>query len=280
MKGASEGFWRRTWRRFLSHKPGVIGLVMVGGVVLLALLAPLIAPQAQGVQDPDALLQGPSAAHWLGTDQLGRDVWSRLLFGARVSLVVASVTSVLAMTLGTMLGALSAWLGGWVDNVLMRIVDVLYSFPDLLLIIIISVLIGQGIEGITLSLSLVSWVTVARVVRGEVLAIKQRPFVEAARALGFGGGRILLRHVLPHTIAPIVVTLTFRIPAVILAESTLSFIGLGLQPPTSSWGVMAASGWSAMAFYPHLIVAPALAIFITILGFNLLGDGLRDVMAK
>lgn len=280
MKGASEGFWRRTWRRFLSHKPGVIGLVMVGGVVLLALLAPLIAPQAQGVQDPDALLQGPSAAHWLGTDQLGRDVWSRLLFGARVSLVVASVTSVLAMTLGTMLGALSAWLGGWVDNVLMRIVDVLYSFPDLLLIIIISVLIGQGIEGITLSLSLVSWVTVARVVRGEVLAIKQRPFVEAARALGFGGGRILLRHVLPHTIAPIVVTLTFRIPAVILAESTLSFIGLGLQPPTSSWGVMAASGWSAMAFYPHLIVAPALAIFITILGFNLLGDGLRDAMAK
>lgn len=275
-----EGFWGRTWRRFKHNKPGMIGMGLVSLVVLMALLAPLLAPQAQGFQNSDALLQGPSMAHWLGTDQLGRDVWSRLLFGARVSLIVAVVTSAIAMTLGTMLGAVSAWVGGWVDNVLMRIVDVLYSFPDLLLIIIISVLIGQGIEGITLSLSLVSWVTVARVVRGEVLAIKQRPFVEAARALGFGSGRILFRHVLPHTVAPIVVTLTFRIPAVILAESTLSFIGLGLQPPTSSWGVMAASGWSAMAFYPHLIVAPALAIFVTILGFNLFGDGLRDAMAR
>lgn len=280
MTAHSEGFWGRTWRRFKHNKTGMIGLGLVLVVVVLALLAPWLAPQTQGFQDPDALLQSPGGAHWLGTDQLGRDVWSRLLFGARVSLTVAMVTSALAMTLGTMLGAVSAWVGGWVDNVLMRIVDVLYSFPDLLLIIIISVLIGQGIEGITLSLSLVSWVTVARVVRGEVLAIKQRPFVEAARALGFGSGRILFRHVLPHTVAPIVVTLTFRIPAVILAESTLSFIGLGLQPPASSWGVMAASGWSAMAFYPHLIVAPALAIFVTILGFNLFGDGLRDAMAR
>jgi len=255
------------------------GLVVVAGILAMALVAPVISPYGEGQQDPSALLQGPSLAHWFGTDQLGRDVLTRVLFGARVSMTVALATSALAMLLGTALGALSGYVGGRVDNILMRIVDVLYSFPDLLLIIIISVVIGQGVVGITISLSLVSWVTVARVVRGEVLSIKQRPFVEAARALGFPPGRILVREILPHTVAPIIVTLTFRIPTVILAESTLSFIGLGLQPPASSWGVLAAAGWSAIAFYPHLIVFPSLAIFVTILAFNLLGDGLRDAMS-
>ena len=269
----------RALRRFLKSRAGVLGLGIVALIALLALLAPWLTSIAPEAQDPTALLQGPSLTHLLGTDQLGRDVWSRLLFGARVSLIVALATSAIAMVLGTALGALSGWIGGRFDDASMRAVDVVYSFPDLLLIIIISVLIGQGVVGIILSLSLVSWVTVARVVRGEVLSIKQRDFVEAARALGLNRSRILTRHVLPHTVSPIVVTLTFRIPAVILAESTLSFIGLGLQPPASSWGVMAASGWSAMALYPHLIAAPAAAIFLTILGFNLLGDGLRDAMA-
>lgn len=273
-------FWGRTWHRLKRDRAAMTGAALVAGVTLLALLAPVISPYGEEVQDANALLQNPSLSHWFGTDQLGRDLLSRTLYGARVSMFVALVTSALAMTLGTALGAFSGWVGGRTDNILMRIVDVLYSFPDLLLIIIISVVIGQGVAGITISLSLVSWVTVARVVRGEVLALKQRPFVEAARALGFGQARILVRHVLPHTIAPIIVTLTFRIPAVILAESTLSFIGLGLQPPASSWGVLAASGWSAMTFYPHLIFFPALAIFITILGFNLLGDGLRDAMSR
>lgn len=273
-------FWGRTWYRLKRNRAAMTGLTLVAGITLLALLAPVISPYGEEVQDANALLQNPSMSHWFGTDQLGRDLLSRTLYGARVSMFVALVTSAIAMGLGTALGALSGWVGGRTDNILMRIVDVLYSFPDLLLIIIISVVIGQGVAGITISLSLVSWVTVARVVRGEVLALKQRPFVEAARALGFGRTRILVRHVLPHTIAPIIVTLTFRIPAVILAESTLSFIGLGLQPPASSWGVLAASGWSAMTFYPHLIFFPALAIFITILGFNLLGDGLRDAMSR
>lgn len=277
---ANKGFWGRVWSRFRKSKLGMSGLVLVVAILVCALCAPLLTSYDPGYQDGAALLQGPGIDHVLGTDQLGRDVWSRLLYGARVSLLVASVTSVLAMSFGTALGAVSGWLGGKIDEVLMRVVDVLYSFPDLLLIIIVSVFLGQGVTGIIVSLSLVSWVTVARVVRGEVLSIRTRDFVEAARALGFGSARILLRHVLPHTVAPVVVTLTFRIPAVILAESTLSFIGLGLQPPASSWGVMAASGWSAMAFYPHLIVAPALAIFLTILGFNLLGDGLRDAMGR
>lgn len=273
-------FWGRVWYRLRRDRFAMTGLFIVAGAAILALLAPLLAPYSEGMQDPGALLQGPSVAHPFGTDQLGRDLFSRVLFGARVSMTVALLTSMIAVALGTALGAVSGWLGGRIDNILMRIVDVLYSFPDLLLIIIISVLVGQGVFGITLSLSLVSWVTVARVVRGEVLSIKQRPFVEAARAMGYPGSRILLRHVLPHTIGPVIVTLTFRIPAVILAESTLSFIGLGLQPPASSWGVLASHGWSAMTFYPHLILFPSLAIFLTILGFNLLGDGLRDAMSK
>ena len=273
-----QTYWARTWWKFKRNRTAMVGLGIVAVITLLAVLAPFISPYAEEFQDPDALLQGISWAHPFGTDQLGRDLLSRVLYGARVSMAVAIITSLIAMTLGTLLGAFSGYVGGRIDNVLMRFVDVMYSFPDLLLIIIISVVIGQGVVGIVLSLSLVSWITVARVVRGEVLAIKQRPFVEAARALGFGRWRILFREILPHAVAPIVITLTFRIPSVILAESTLSFIGLGLQPPASSWGVLASSGWTAMTFYPHLIIFPSLAIFVTILAFNMVGDGLRDAM--
>lgn len=278
MSKRPQTFWAQVWWKFRRNKVAMFGLALVGAITLAALLAPVIAPYTQEAQDPAALLQGVSLAHPFGTDQLGRDLFSRVLYGARVSMAVALVTSFIAMILGTALGAFSGFVGGRVDNLLMRFVDVMYSFPDLLLIIIISVVIGQGVFGIILSLSLVSWITVARVVRGEVLAIKQRPFVEAARALGFGRVRILLREILPHAVAPIIITLTFRIPSVILAESTLSFIGLGLQPPASSWGVLASSGWTAMTFYPHLIIFPSLAIFVTILAFNVVGDGLRDAM--
>ena len=273
-----ETFWASVWWKLRRNRVAMTGLAVVAFIVVAALLAPVIAPYPEDFQNPEALLQGISLQHPMGTDRLGRDLFSRVLYGARVSMAVAIITSLIAMTFGTLLGAFSGYVGGRLDNVLMRVVDVMYSFPDLLLIIIISVVIGQGVVGIILSLSLVSWITVARVVRGEVLSIKQRPFVEAARALGFGRWRILAREILPHALAPIIITLTFRIPSVILAESTLSFIGLGLQPPASSWGVLAADGWTAMTFYPHLIVFPALAIFITILAFNLLGDGLRDAM--
>jgi len=272
-------FWGRTWHRLKKNKLALAGLAVIGLIGLVALLAPWIAPYAEETQDTNALLQGPSWAHLMGTDRLGRDMLSRVIFGTRVSVTIATVTSLIAMVFGTVLGAVSGYVGGRLDNILMRMVDVLYSFPDLLLIIIISVVIGQGVVGITLSLSLVSWITVARIVRGEVLSIKERPFVEAARSLGFGGPRIVFREILPHVVAPIVVTLTFRIPSVILAESTLSFIGLGLQPPASSWGVLASDGWTAITFFPHLIIFPSLAIFVTILAFNIVGDGLRDAMS-
>ncbi len=281
MSGSGEmptTYWARVGWKLRRDRLALTGCAIVVGILAIALLAPVLAPYSEELQNTDAVLQGPSFAHPFGTDRLGRDLLSRVLYGARVSMTVALVTSIFAMVFGTILGAVSGWVGGRVDNALMRVVDVLYSFPDLLLIIIISVVIGQGVFGIILSLSLVSWVIVARVVRGEVLSLKERPFVESARAMGFSSGRILFRHVLPHTVAPILVTLTFRVPAVILAESTLSFIGLGLQPPASSWGVLASHGWTAMTFHPHLVIAPSVAIFVTILAFNLAGDGLRDAM--
>jgi oligopeptide transport system permease protein len=270
---------RSVMARVLANRSVRFGLVIVGTIGALALLAPWLAPHGFEEQHPDALLQAPSSTWWLGTDRLGRDVASRLLFGARISMTVALATSAVAMVLGTVWGALSGWLGGRVDELMMRVVDALYSFPDLLLVVFVATWLGQSMLGIILSLSVVSWVTVARLVRGEVHVLRERAFVEAARALGLPPWRVVARHIMPMVVGPLLVTLTFRIPAVILAESTLSFIGLGLQAPFSSWGVMAAEGWEAMAFHPHLIGAPSMAMCLTIFGFHLLGEGLRRSLA-
>jgi oligopeptide transport system permease protein len=212
----------------------------------------------------------------MGTDSLGRDLLSRLMYGARLSLFIGILTAAAAMVIGTLYGAISGYAGGWLDNALMRFIDVVYALPDLLLIILIKIMIEHDLLGIFLALSLVSWVTVARIIRGEVLRLRESAYVEAARALGMSHVRILLRHILPNTMGALIVTLTFRIPAAILAESTLSFVGIGIHPPMASWGTLAQEGWSAMKFYPHLIFFPSLAIFATMMAFNFLGDSLRD----
>lgn len=274
----SERYATRVWAKYRRNRSAMIGLIGVAGIVAAALLGPLVLSWAPDVPNPEALLQSPSLSHPFGTDQLGRDLLARTLAGARVSLVIALVTSFVALIVGITYGAVSGWAGARLDNAMMRIVDVLYSFPDLLLVIIVSLVVGRGVPGMIVALSTVSWITVARIVRGEVRALKVRPFVEAARAVGSPQTRILGREILPNLISPVLITLTFRIPSVILAESTLSFIGLGLQPPASSWGVLAAEGWQALTFYPHLILFPSLAIFVTILGFNLVGEGLREAV--
>lgn len=256
-------------------------LVLAAGLLIIiitigAIFAPLLAPYPFDLQDPDRILSPPDTGHIMGTDRLGRDLLSRIIYGSRVSLSIGFFTALSALIIGTLYGAVSGYAGGRLDNIMMRGVDVIYSLPDLLLIILITIIIGRGVTGIFLALSVMSWMTIARLIRGEVLRIKEMPYIEAERAIGAGDGRILFYHILPNTLGPLIVTLTFRIPAAILAESTLSFIGLGISPPFASWGTLANDGWTTLRFYPHLIVFPGITIFLTILSFNLIGDWIGD----
>ena len=247
-------------------------------IFLASVLAPWIAPYSYQEQDMLNLLSFPGENHWLGTDRLGRDLLSRMIYGARVSLFVGVFSTLLALIFGTIYGTVSGYVGGRTDNLMMRVVDVIFALPDLLMIILITVLMGRGVTGVFIALTLVSWVTIARLVRGEVLRIKEYPFILAAKALGASNLRIMIREIFPNILGILVVTLSFRIPVAILAESTLSFIGLGIAPPASSWGTLASDGWTAIKFYPHLILFPSLAIFFTILSFNFLGEGLREYL--
>ncbi|SVA11533.1 uncharacterized protein METZ01_LOCUS64387 [marine metagenome] len=247
-------------------------------IFLVSLLAPWVAPYSYQEQDTLNILAFPGVEHFLGTDRLGRDLLSRMIYGARVSLFVGVFSTLIALVIGTVYGTISAYVGGKTDNLMMRVVDVVFALPDLLMIILITVLMGRGVTGVFIALTMVSWVTIARLVRGEVLRIKEYPFILAAKALGASHFRIMLREIFPNILGILVVTLSFRIPVAILAESTLSFIGLGIAPPASSWGTLASDGWTAIKFYPHLILFPSLAIFFTILSFNFLGEGLREYL--
>ena len=247
-------------------------------ILSVSLLAPWVAPYSYQEQDTLNILAFPGVEHFLGTDRLGRDLLSRMIYGARVSLFVGVFSTLIALVIGTVYGTISAYVGGKTDNLMMRVVDVVFALPELLMIILITVLMGRGVTGVFIALTMVSWVTIARLVRGEVLRIKEYPFILAAKALGASHFRIMLREIFPNILGILIVTLSFRIPVAILAESTLSFIGLGIAPPASSWGTLASDGWTAIKFYPHLILFPSLAIFFTILSFNFLGEGLREYL--
>lgn len=283
--GSHKSLWSDAWKRLKKNKASLVSFYIIVFVCSVAALAPWISPYSFETQNIDRILEGPSADHWLGTDGLGRDMLSRLIYGARMSMSVGIFTAFFSLLLGGVYGAISGWLGGWVDSVMMRFVDILSAIPSLVLLILVSVIFNsirfsenpevRALVGIFLSLSIVGWVGVARLVRGQVLQVKQMLYVESARALGASGRSILFKHIFPNILGPIIVILTFQVPSNILFESFLSFIGLGLQPPYSSWGVLANDGWRAKS-YPHLILSPGTAIFFTMLAFNLLGDGLRD----
>ena len=251
-------------------------------VLLGATFAPWISPYAVGGLEERRLLETPSGAHWMGTDGLGRDLLTRVLYGARVSLAVGLGTALIALLLGTAYGLIAGFKGGNWDQFMMRLVDIFYGLPDMLIFILLSLLFGRHIGGLLVALGLVSWVRFARIARGQVLQAKEFLFVEGAVALGASRPRVLLRHILPNIVGPIIVTMTFSIPSAILAESTLSFIGIGINDPYShwgtSWGTLAQDGYRAMRSYPHVIAFPAAAIFLTILSFNTLGNGLRDLL--
>lgn len=277
-----------SWKRLKKNKVALASAAVIVFLIIIALLAPLIAPHSYEEQYLDKVLATFSSEHWLGTDNLGRDMLSRLIYGARISMAVAVFTAIVALVIGIFYGSLSGWMGGWVDSCMMRAIDILDSIPALVLLILVKVffdsmdIIGnpelRSLVGMLLALSFVSWVSVARVVRAQVLQVKQMAYVEASRSLGSSGFRSLTKHVLPNIAGPVIVLLTYQIPSNILFESFLSFLGLGLQPPYASWGVLANDGWRTMRTYPHLMISPGVAIFSAMLTFNLLGDGLRDAL--
>ena len=268
---------RRIWLR----KSAAIGLIVVLLIVLVALLAPLIAPEDPNRQDLMGRLQSPNWQHWLGTDSFGRDQLSRLIFGARISLMVGVVAVALAAFLGGVIGLLGGYYGGGIDNVLMRLIDVLMAFPTLLLAIVFLAMLGErlgGLSNIMVAVGVASTPHFARLVRGQVLSLKEQDFVEAARALGGSAGRLMVRHILVNSLSPVIVFATLRVATVILTEASLSFLGLGVPPPTPTWGGMVAEGTRFLQRAPWLSLIPGVAIMVTVLAFNLFGDGLRDAL--
>ncbi len=274
----SRGLWRDAWRRLMRNKLAMGGLVIIGLLLLVAVFADFLAPY-----DPTRLFPGtsyapPSAAHWLGTDDVGRDVLSRLIHGARVSLAVGIFAQLIILTIGVTIGGIAGFFGSRVDNYLMRFTDVFYAFPDLLFVIIITAALGASFVNILIAIGLVNWTDLARLVRGQLMTLREREFVSAARSLGAPSGRIIVQHLLPNAAGPIIVRVTYGVPQAIFTEAVLSFIGLGVRPPMASWGTMIERGNQAIFSAPHMVLFPAVAIALTMLAFNFLGDGLRDAL--
>lgn len=274
----STSLWRDAFRRLLRNRLAVAGGVVVILLVLLAIFADVLAPYSYTKTNFGRLNEPPSRDYPLGTDQLGRDMLSRMIYGARVSMIVGLGAQVIVVLFGVPIGALSGYLGGRTDLVLMRLVDVMYAFPNLLFVILVMSMLGAGLMNIFIAIGLTGWVGIARQTRAQVLAIKEKEFVEGARALGGRFGRVLVRHVLPNALTPIIVAVTFGIPQAIFTEAALSFIGVGINPPTPSWGQMVGEGQQYLRTYWHLCVFPSIGIAVTMLSFTFLGDGVRDAL--
>ncbi len=266
------------FRRLRRNRLALAGGIFVGVLALLALLAPLLAPAAYDQVNLPHALQPPSKAHWLGTDSLGRDLLSRLLYGARVSLAVGVVATLVSLVIGVTYGAAAGYAGGRTDNAMMRIVDILYGLPFMFLVILIVMIAGRSIFNLFIALGAVQWLTMSRIVRGQVISVKEREFVEAARALGVRTPMLLFRHIVPNLLGPVIVYATLNVPQVMLQEAFLSFLGLGVQDPMPSWGTLIAEGAKKMTVCPWLMVFPGIAFSLTLLSLNFLGDGLRDAL--
>ncbi len=268
------------WRRMRRNRLAMVGLAIVILLLLAAVFADQIADYDTQVikQNIRVRYQGPSAEHWFGTDELGRDIFARIVHGARISLLVGVVAVCIALATGGTLGAIAGYFGGVIDNVIMRVMDIFLSIPILLLSIMIVSALGSSMFNLMLAIGLASMPTFARVVRASVLGVKDQEFVEAARAIGAPNYHIILKHIIPNCLSPIIVQATLRVATAILSTASMSFIGLGIKPPTPEWGAMLASGRSAMRDAPHVVIIPGVVIMITILALNLLGDGLRDAL--
>ncbi|BBU29265.1 ABC transporter permease [Burkholderia sp. THE68] len=271
--------WTEFWRKFRQQPVALAAAVFVILLIVIAIIAPFIAPyDPENYFDYDALNAGPSAAHWFGVDALGRDILSRILVGSRISLTAGLVSVVLGAVIGTFFGLLAGYYEGWWDRIVMRIADVLFAFPGILLAIGVVAILGNGMVNVVCAVAIFSIPAFARLVRGNTLALKHLTYIEAARSIGASDWTILARHILPGTISSVVVYFTMRIGTSIITAASLSFLGLGAQPPTPEWGAMLNEARADMAMAPHVAIFPSLAIFFTVLAFNLLGDGLRDAL--
>jgi len=270
--------WRRAWRRFLRFKPAIAGLVMIAFIALLAIFAPLVSPYDPYEINTAVRGAAPSLAHPFGIDEVGRDMLSRTIYGSRIAMLVGLSATGISLVIGVLVGASAGYFGGFVDAILSRIVDALIAFPLLVLLIAMAAALGPSLRNVIIIIGVTVWGQYARVVRAEVLSLREREFVTAARTVGATDSRIIIRHIIPNVLGPIIVLASLSVAGIILLEAALSFLGLGVQPPTPSWGSMLSAGRTYILTYPHIAFFPGLAIVVTVLGFNLLGDGLRDAL--
>jgi oligopeptide transport system permease protein len=270
--------WSDAWRRLRRNRMALISAIYLTLLIVVAIVAIFHTPYSYrevGVATP---YSGPSAANWLGADIIGRDVLSRLMVGAQISLIVGVGTQVLVLAVGVPIGLIAGYYKGWIDTVVSFIINVFYGIPDLLVAMILLLLLGPSLNNIIIAIVATRWMDMTRLVRGQTLALREREFIEAARASGAKPLKILFGHILPNSLGPIIVQATFGVPAAILFEAFLSFLGIGVQPPTPSWGSMAADGLAAIRIAPHMVIAPSIALSLTLMAFNFLGDGLRDAL--
>jgi oligopeptide transport system permease protein len=296
---SSRTIWYDAWQRMARNRPAIVSLCVVILLVLVAIFASWIAPYPYEKQDFEHTNAEPSIQHLFGTDDLGRDIFSRMVYGARISMTVALVDELIILLIGVPLGLMAGYFGRWIDTLIMRVVDILYAFPNLLVVIVVMTTLRAvldratqgpfaalaaldkltgGLLGVFIALGLVSWLTVARLVRAQVLSLKEKEFIEAAHTVGATPRRIMFTHLLPNTMAPIIVAATFGVPGAIAAEAGLSFLGLGVRPPLPSWGILIAEGVRSMRAFPHMMIFPSGVLAITLICFNFLGDGLRDAL--
>jgi len=275
-KGTS--LWRDALRRLRRNKLALFGLCFIIITATLAIITPWIAPYAYDAQDLALGPSPPSAQHWLGTDYLGRDLLTRLLYGGRISLMVGFAATGVSLLIGVLYGATAGFLGGRTDSTMMRLVDILYALPFTIFVIILMVFFGRNIILLFMAIGAIEWLTMARIVRGSVISLRKKEFIEAAEAMGFSKWRILTRHLIPNALGPIIVYTTLTIPQVMLLEAFLSFLGLGVQAPMSSWGLLIRDGADHMEQYPWLLLAPSVTLSLALFSLNFLGDGLRDAL--
>lgn len=271
-----NSYWHNVWLRFKENRLAMFGFYLIFSICSMAIIGPFISGYSYDEIHLALKNQSPSTAFWFGTDDLGRDIFTRTWYGARISLFVGISAALIDLFIGVFWGCLAGFIGGRVDDVLMRIADIVYAIPSLLLVILLTVCLGHSLPTIILALSLFGWITMARIMRGQMISLKNNEYILASQALGAGLGRILCKHLIPNSQGPILVTLTLTIPSAIFTEAFLSYLGLGVQAPIASWGTMASEGALALLYYPWRLFFPAFFISATILAFNLIGDGLRD----